>query len=61
MLPAGSKRTAACAADGFLLGNPAFFGFRNKPALLADIAEGARAGDGFPETTEKLLLRFIWS
>ena len=48
----GFKLTAAGAANGFLLGHPALFRFGNKPALAADIAEGAGAGDCFAEAAE---------
>jgi hypothetical protein len=44
--------TAAGAANGFLLGDPALFRFGNKPAFAADIAKGAGAGYCFAEAAE---------
>jgi hypothetical protein len=61
LLTAGVILPATRATNGFLLGNAAFFGFRDKPSLTADIAEDSRAGDCLPKTSEQLLLRFILS
>jgi len=36
-LPRGSVLTATGATNGLFLGDPAFFGFGNKPALSPDI------------------------
>ena len=55
-LPLGCILTATGATNGLFLGDPAFFGFGNKPALSTDITQDARAGYGLPKTTEKLLL-----
>src|SRR5262249_1657992 len=49
------------AADGLLLLDAANFALRDKPALVAELAQQAAAHDLLLEALEELLLRFVGS
>lgn len=55
-VPLGHK--SAVAADGFLLGQPAFFTLGNEPALLANLAKFPAVRHLLAEPAQQLLIRF---